>query len=238
MAQHPSLYAVPPADFIGARNALAKELRAAGKDEEAAHVQGLRKPPAALWVVNQLGRLARKDVDALIEAAAGMKKAHAKGDGDALREAMREQREALQRLSGAAEKAAGEIGARVSPELQRRVQNTAQAAASADPDAFREGALEDELEPGGFDALLGTRVGAPKARPPPEKPSRATAKEEERERRRKAAELEEAEQNARRLRAHADKLQEKADQAREAAAEARRAADDAAGRAMQLRRDQ
>ena len=63
--------------------------------------------------------------------------------GDELREAMREQRAAL-----------GKLTSLVEPALQRRVHDTLQAAAMSDPQALSEGRLLEELVPAGFDALL------------------------------------------------------------------------------------
>jgi hypothetical protein len=43
-------------EFTNRRNAKAKELKAAGQRELAAQVTGLKKPPVAVWAVNQLAR--------------------------------------------------------------------------------------------------------------------------------------------------------------------------------------
>ena len=50
------LYAVLPAEFIAARNALAKQTRSGGDEELYAQVKGLRRPSAAAWLVNLLAR--------------------------------------------------------------------------------------------------------------------------------------------------------------------------------------
>jgi hypothetical protein len=172
------LFEVPLEEFIGARNALAKELRAAGKEDEAGQVAGLRKPPKALWLVNQLGRRAPKDVQALIEATRRIREAQEKGlTGDEVREGMRAQRVALAALTAAAGGAgfardgrsvggagfardgrsanARSIGDAAS---ERRIHDTLQAAAMSEPDALREGRLLQELAPAGFEALLGADV--------------------------------------------------------------------------------
>ena len=219
------LFEVPPAEFVKARNQLAAELRKAGKDEEAQRVASLRKPSTPLWVVNQLARKAPKDVEALIEATQGMRK------GEDLREAMQAQREALRRLAGAAEQAASEIGAKMTPELQRRVQNTAQSAAAADPDQLREGTLEEELAPAGFEGLAGAKI--PARRPPPEEEKKSPAETRRRER-----EVRAAERTAQRLSTRAQKLEAAAQAAQERASAARKEADEAAARTLQLRRDQ
>src|SRR5258708_29157937 len=114
MAPVSRLYQVPLGEFVKARDALARELRDKGEADEAKRVAALRKPAATLWVANQLARAAPKEIDALIAATARARHAqaaatHGKG-GDELREAMREQREALQKLSRAAAAAALSAG--------------------------------------------------------------------------------------------------------------------------------
>jgi hypothetical protein len=248
MASIDDLFAVPPKEFTHARNALVKELRRNGKDDEAKRAAALRRPTAALWVANQLARTAPDDVKALIESAERMRRAHAGGGGDELRDAMREQREATQAISRAAEEAARQIGAHANLDLLRRVQETAQAAAASAPDALRSGTLEEELAPVGFEALAGTHVAAPKparAHAPAHKAKgdgedRAAQKKE---RARLERELHAAEREAQRLRKAADsaeekarRAQEQADEARAAAVEARRRAREASESALAMRK--
>src|SRR5258708_22198962 len=157
---------VPPAEFTQARDLLVKELRKSGEEDEAKRTAALRKPSVALWVTNQLGKESRQKVDVLVDAAQKLKRAHASSDTEGLRDAMREQREALEALAQAAAALAQKIGARPTQELLRRVQDTAQTAASSDPQALREGTLAEELLPAGFDALLGTKGAPARPRPP------------------------------------------------------------------------
>src|SRR5260370_39509496 len=166
MASRNRLSGVSPADFTQARSVMVKELRKSGEEDEARRTAALRKPSVALWVTNQLGKEARQKVDALIDAAQKLKRAHASSDTEGLRDGMREQREALEALAQAAAALAQKIGARPTQELLRRVQDTAQTAASSDPQALREGTLAEELLPAGFDALLGTKVAPARPRPP------------------------------------------------------------------------
>src|SRR4051794_33762768 len=49
-----SLLTVPPDEFVAARNALAKSLRAAGRKQEAAAVAALRRPTAVDWALNMV----------------------------------------------------------------------------------------------------------------------------------------------------------------------------------------
>ena len=225
------LFAVPPAEFTKERDALVRELREKGKADEAKEVAALRKPTAALWIANQLARLAPDEVKALIHATERLRK------GDDLREAMRQQREALAKLVDAAGRAALEAGTQPSLALQRRVQNTVQAAAATAPDALREGTLEHELEPVGFEGLAGVPM-------PARREEKEKEKENEKEKEKDAKELRAAEKAAHRLSVQAQKLEraaahaeEVAAKAREKAKKARGEADAAAARALGLRRD-
>jgi hypothetical protein len=241
------LWAVPPADFTRERDALARELKAQGRAEDAKAVARLRKPPVALWIVNQLARLAGAEVQALIDATARAHRAQSGGGAaDDLREAMRLQRESLQRLTDAAGRAAGEAKAKFDLALQRRVQNTVQAAAASMPEQLRDGALEEELEPSGFEELLAGARLAPAPVPPRAAsvtPIDPAARAKEAERQRLAHAVAEAEAEEKRLAGRADKLAEAADRAeqdaaraRNAAEEARQEAREAAARALELRR--
>ncbi|GAA0991202.1 hypothetical protein GCM10009555_078150 [Acrocarpospora macrocephala] len=51
-----TLYALPPAEFTAARDALAKEVKAAGNATLARDIGKLRRPTVVAWAVNQLAR--------------------------------------------------------------------------------------------------------------------------------------------------------------------------------------
>jgi hypothetical protein len=240
MAPVSRLNQVPLGEFVKARDALARELRDKGEADEAKRIAARRKPTAALWVANQLARAAPKEIDALITATARARHAqaaatHGKG-GDELREAMREQREALQKLSRAAAAAALSAGVAPNLALERRVQNTVQAAAASDPEALREGRLERELEPMGFGDLV-----LESGRQPPADDGRQ--READADRKRVQRELKKAEERAQRLAASAEqaerdaaRAEETAAKLRESATAARREANEAGAAALALRR--
>ena len=243
------LFAKPPAEFTAARNALAKQLRNDGDEEGAKRVLGLRRPTAALWAANQVARRNQDDVAALIETTDRMRKMQARGTGagDDLRTAMGEQRAALARLETAAESALREAELSVSPAVLRTVQRTVQAAAAGDKDlraALREGTLESELEPSGFEALLGAgpRATAPAPRSrAKEPPARTKAQERKETAEAKQREKQAAKEAARREReikaaeALVHKLEEKAEEADRAANEARDRAREARAKLHELR---
>src|SRR3954454_5353872 len=97
-----ALYQLPPDRFTAARNELAKRLRADGQGEAAQQVKALRKPTAAVWLVNRLARDDEVDIQRLLSSGESMTKSQAKVArgvaGEASVEARREDQRALQRL--------------------------------------------------------------------------------------------------------------------------------------------
>jgi len=249
MATQNPLSQVPPEEFVQARDALVRQLREKGDAEEARRVAALRKPTASLWVVNQLGRRAAPAVDQLVDATRRARKAQMQGGGgDELRETMHAQREAMQKLLGAAREAAGEIGVTLSPEQERRIQDTLQTAAATEPDQLRAGALDSELSASGFDALLSGGHGpvpaprASKSEALTRAEERRRQQEEKRERAVRIRDVKRAQSTSRQLARRADQLDKQAREAKTAAEraktkaeDARRSANDAAARLQELR---
>jgi hypothetical protein len=62
------LYGLDLEEFVGARDALAKQLRADGDRDSAAAVKQLTKPTRAAWAVNRLVRERPDEIAALVEA--------------------------------------------------------------------------------------------------------------------------------------------------------------------------
>ena len=145
------LYAVTPEEFVAARNALAKELKAAGAKEDAAAVAKLRRPSVTAWALN---KVARTDAD-LVAAAldAGERLRVASDDAVAGRpEGLREATAAERAAGGAVAKVAGALlGARASS-LQAAVLGTLRVAAldATVADELRRGVLTTEHEQPGF----------------------------------------------------------------------------------------
>jgi hypothetical protein len=85
------LYGLELEEFVGARDALAKELRAAGDRPGAAAIKKLAKPTRAAWAVNRLVRDRPEEIAALVgagEALAGAQEQLLDGaDADVLRNA-------------------------------------------------------------------------------------------------------------------------------------------------------
>src|SRR3954470_17666996 len=94
------LYGLALDEFIPARDALAKRLRADGRGEEAEDVAALRKPSVAAWAANQAVRTQPKAARELWAAGGEPRRAHApigggRGGGGKLGEATARQRAAL-----------------------------------------------------------------------------------------------------------------------------------------------
>src|SRR6266849_949178 len=110
------LFGVPPGEFVAARDALAKELRAGGRETEAKEVASLRRPTAPVWAVNQLARRAPAEVEELLDSSERVQKAQLRGaGGDELRAAMAGQRAALAKLERGAEQVLRGAGLQASP---------------------------------------------------------------------------------------------------------------------------
>ena len=101
------LYGLPLDQFVPERTALARELRSAGRREEASEVAALRKPSVAAWAVNQLVRTQGKGVDELFGAGDALRAAHddvlaGQGDAESLRKAVAQERAGVEALTAAA----------------------------------------------------------------------------------------------------------------------------------------
>lgn len=169
MPEADELYGLPLDRFVPERTALARELRSAGRREEASQVAGLRKPSVAAWAVNQLVRTQRKALDELFEAGDALRTAHdqvlaGRGDAGSLRGAVARQRTAVDTLTKLARGLLTSEGHELSPTIIERVSDTLHAAA-LDDDAralVSDGRLERELRHVG----LGMTAGGPVPVPP------------------------------------------------------------------------
>jgi hypothetical protein len=96
---------VPPEEFVAARDALAKQLKAEGKTSEAAEVKKLRKPTVTRWIADQVLRHHAREVEALRAAlkdvAVAQEAAVTRGDRGALQDATAERRDAERALGRA-----------------------------------------------------------------------------------------------------------------------------------------
>lgn len=147
MAQAPGeavdrLYGLPREDFVRERDALAKQLRAGGRRDEATAVRALGKPTVAAWAANQAVRSQKKSARDLWKAGDQLSGAHdavlaGKGSGAKLREATERERAAVERLVEAARGLLSASGGDLSEATIERVRETLHAGA-IDPDAREE----------------------------------------------------------------------------------------------------
>jgi hypothetical protein len=146
------LYAGDPDQFVARRQALVKQLKAAGDRERAAEVAGLRRPTVAAWAVNQLARRHPDQVAHLLELGQELEEAHEGLLGgarpDSAVAAGRRRREAISALTDAAVALLAESGR--SPDAHRDAIADTLDAASLDPRSgavVRAGRLTRELDP-------------------------------------------------------------------------------------------
>ena len=144
------LYAGPLTDFISARDALAKELRATGDRDAASAVKSLRKPSRAAWALNRVAHQEPESLTALDSAVAGIVAAHS-GVGD-VRAAMATLRNAVRDYATTA--AAGSRSAGINLDVGEL--SNAILAVLGNPDSYdqlRSGRVSDVPDAGGLDFL-------------------------------------------------------------------------------------
>ena len=230
-----ALYQLPLDRFTAARNELAKRLRADGETEAAEQVKALRKPTAAVWLVNRLAREDELDIQRLLKAGESMTRTQAKvargQSPEGFLEARREEQRALERLARAARKLADREG--VGSSAIDRATQTLRAAALTEEGRklLKRGRLTEELQPPGFEALTGLtftpQPHAPAATADGQRGKLKEARESLRHLRTKERELRAAARAAARA---ADRAEAEAQHKREHAAAAQSAADQASGR--------
>jgi hypothetical protein len=231
------LYGVPPEEFVGERRRIERELREEDRRGEADEVKALAKPTTAAWVVNQLAREKKADVDRLLAAGERLRtaqRAAVAGKGASkFDHAREEEAEARRGLTDAAASLLEEQGRKASRQMLDQVDQTLRAAAVLDEgrELLAAGRLVRELETGGFELLAGV---SPRRSDPAEADSPRTAGRKQRlehargdvkEARSRARETSEA---LRRAEREATKARQALDAAEAAAEKARREADEAA----------
>ena len=175
------LYGLPLEEFTPARDALAKELKAAGRKEEAAEVKSLRKPSVAAWALNRVAREHPDAIEGLRAAGAVLREAQEEalsGDAGRLRDAGRALADEVERVAGLGAEVLRAVGRPASATQQEKIVSTLRTAAVDDEagDALVRGVLVEELESTGF-SLLGSGAGAfaapsrPSTKTPAAKPS-------------------------------------------------------------------
>jgi hypothetical protein len=246
------LYGLPLEEFTPARDALAKELKAAGHKDEAAQVKSLRKPSVAAWALNRVARDHPDAIERLRAAGADLRVAQEEamsGDAARLRDAGRALAEEVDRVAGLAAGALQAAGRPASAAQQEKIVATLRTGAVDDDagEVLARGVLVEELESTGF-SLVGSGAGAfaapktlPGAERPPKKPKASkealdAVEAARRELRRCDAEADMAATRARRRAERAETAAKRAAEAQREAEQARSEAEEAAGEAETARR--
>jgi DNA repair exonuclease SbcCD ATPase subunit len=152
------LFRLPLAEFTGARNALAAQLKKNGLGDEAADVKARGKPTVSAWAVNQLYWNHREAFDKLIASGERFHKAQSSRSGAKvadMRNALDARREALTKLSDIAARVLRDAGHNPSPDTIHRITTTLEgisAYASRD-DGPRLGRLTHDVDPPGFESF-------------------------------------------------------------------------------------
>ena len=128
------LYGLPREEFVVERDALAKQLRADGRRDEAAAIKALAKPTVAAWAANQAVRSQKRAARDLWKAGDALSAAQdavlaGKGSGAKLREANERERAAVETLVDAARGLLGASGGDLSETTIERVRQTLHAGA-------------------------------------------------------------------------------------------------------------
>jgi hypothetical protein len=246
------LYGVGREEFIGVRDALVKQVRAAGDRELATEIGGLRKPSVAAWVANRLAREYPDEVEGLEELGGSLRDAQEKLEGDALRQLSRQRHGLINALVERGRRIAREEAVRLGDPAVRELEKTI-GAALADPAAARAlagGQLAGGMEAGpglgdgGISAALGgpasgarsartARPSRPSQRRPDRRPPRAprtgdaAAPEPEEQVDRDGEDQERAEQERREREERERREREERERAEQAARETRERADEA-----------
>jgi hypothetical protein len=158
------LLAATPEEFVSERARVARELRDAGRGEEARLVSELRKPPLVVLAVNRAARDRPQAARETAEAAELVREAQLSGDAEEYRRG----RDDLERASALlAEVAIARLSREgsASEAMRRRVNDLLRAAAADDGarKALVRGALREEIEAPGFSPFEGTVFERPRS---------------------------------------------------------------------------
>jgi hypothetical protein len=157
-----ALFRLPLAEFTGARNALAAQLKKSGRGDEVARVKALTKPSISAWAVNQLYWNHRESFDQLMALGERFHKAQKSGKVAEMRTALDARREALTELSDLATSVLRDAGNNPAPDTIHRITTTLEgiSAYASRSDGPRPGRLTHDVDPPGFESFAGFSSGA------------------------------------------------------------------------------
>jgi hypothetical protein len=180
---HPidQLLALPPSEFVTARNRLASELKKTD-GPRAAEIKALPKPSPSVWALDRVARREPARITAFLAASDALEEAQSgtggtDGSRRAYQSALATQRESLDRLVTAARDALAEAGLPTNRAVLERVTNNLRWAVLDDQSRrlLESGRLIRDLEPPDFGALVG-RIPVAGHPPPRRAPTAVTSK--------------------------------------------------------------
>jgi hypothetical protein len=222
-----ALYALPPSEFVAAREQQAKAARASGDRGLAARIHALRRPTLGAWMVNLLAHERRDLVERLVELGGELREAQEGLRGEDLRALNTQRQQVVSALVDEARRLARDAGEKPGDEAAYEVERTL-LAALADPEVGGEvatGTLVRPLDYAGFGPVgpadVERREGRPRRVRREDRPAAAPA--------RRASDDDLVAARRRRERAEAEAAVREAEATqRQAATRARRAAERAA----------
>jgi hypothetical protein len=169
-----ALFQLSPPEFVAARNALATQLKKAGRDDVASRVRSLPKPSISAWTVNQLYWKHRAAFEKLLATGERFRQAQASrlaGRNADIHRLLNERREELSAMARLAVEILQRSSGSAPPGVMRRITASLEALSAYGTleGAPRAGRLVEDVDPPGFDALAalvprvgdGSRAGAP-----------------------------------------------------------------------------
>ncbi|QYN32069.1 hypothetical protein K1T35_26000 [Pseudonocardia sp. DSM 110487] len=170
------LYAVPPDEFVGARDAAVAAARERGDRDLAKAIGRLRRPTKAAWLANLLARHRSAQLDGLLSLAGGLADAQRTLDGAALRQLSSKRHQLVAAMAREAGRLAQEAGDPAAESVLRELQGILDAAMARPEIAeqVRSGRLTRTLSYTGFGPEADAdAVPAPAPRPAPPEPGAA-----------------------------------------------------------------
>ncbi|TQS04573.1 hypothetical protein FLX07_20825 [Microbispora bryophytorum] len=217
------LYGMVPEEFTSARDALAKEAKAAGDAALAKRIKALHKPTVVAWAVNRTARERSEELGRLLDLGRRLRDAWRAQDADALAEAGRERTPLIARLVRSVRETAEEAGRPLAPAADLEIEQTLDAAV-VDEDAAEQVRLGRLTRPLGYSGF----TPAPIVRTAPEPAARKKPGRREAEQERHTAEREqhtaEREQHTAEREQHSAERERRIKELEGALAEAERAA--------------
>jgi hypothetical protein len=180
------LYGVAPAEFLSRRDDAVRAAKERGDRELAGAIASLRKPTAAAWALDSYARAHPSSIDGLLAVGSRLRDAVDRGDGDTIRDVMRERARTVTAVVREVRRHAEQQGESMSSTVAAQAERTLRAAMSSDEhaDMLRRGVLAAALDEPGLDGMVASdaprrTTGGPAGASRPAAPSRADRRRRE-----------------------------------------------------------